>query len=212
MTVTDPFASLTDNDLLRSIWAALNRLEEAVGALVVAPVVNVDPPDLGDIVTAVTGLKPGPSAEEIARAIAEVLRFPTPEPDESLAKVALALEKLSNQLKGVGNSARGGGGGSVSVQPAANSNVSVVPASLATAVLVGANSARKGVMIHNVSNGTIYVKLGAGAASDSYSFLMDPDSFYEMPGLPVYTGPITGFWVGPEIDPLEGSAVVTELA
>jgi len=122
------------------------------------------------------------------------------------------LEKVSNQLKGLSGGTPRGGGGSVSVQRASNSNVSVVPATTSVVQLMGSNPARKGLMIHNISNGTIYVKLGPNAASDSYSFLMDPDAFYEMPGLPIFDGPITGFWVGPELETLEGSALVTELA
>lgn len=110
-------AQLTDNELLRSILAALDRIESGLAISLPAPVVNVDPPDLGDIVTAVTGLKPGPSAEEIARAIAEILRFPTPEPDESLARVADSLEKVSNQLRGMSSPVVGGG--SVNLTPEA---------------------------------------------------------------------------------------------
>lgn len=117
---------LTDNELLRSIWAALRRIEEGIGQplIVPAPVVEAPPPDLSDIVNAVMSLNgTGPSADEIARAIAESLRFPTPEPDESLEKVALALEKVSNQLKGIGNQQFGGGGGSVSLLPNQSVNV-----------------------------------------------------------------------------------------
>lgn len=208
-------ASLSERDYLQSIWVALVRLEEAFAALAItppAPIVEVAPPDLSDIVSAVLSLNgTGPSAEEIARAIAEVLRFPTPEPDESLARVADALEKVSNQLKGLGGTSARGGGGTVSVQVSVNSNVTVVPAVAGAVLVLGANPARKGLIIQNVSNGTLYVKLGPGAATDSFSFLMDPDSYYEMV-MPVFTGPITGYWVGPELEALEGNAVVTELA
>lgn len=112
---------LRDVDLLRSIWVALRRIETALAVglrhpELPAPVVTVIPPeiDLGAIVTAVTGLKPGPSAEEIARAIATVLTpsslgAASEDGVESLAAVARALEKLDFRLKGMGTQAFGGG-------------------------------------------------------------------------------------------------------
>ena len=119
--MTFAMQELTDNELLRSIWAALRRMEERLAEpLVGGPTVEVAPPDLTDIVTAVLSLNgTGPTAEDIARAIAESLHFPSPEPDESLAKVASALEKVSNQLKGINS--MGGGGGSVNLTPEASS-------------------------------------------------------------------------------------------
>lgn len=118
---------LRDVDLLRSIWVALRRIESALAAglslpELPIPLVTVSPPeiDLAEIVTAVSGLKPGPTAEEIALAIASVLSPPllgaaSEDGAEALAAVARALEKLDFRLKGMGTQAYGGG--SVSLMP-----------------------------------------------------------------------------------------------
>jgi hypothetical protein len=125
MTLAD--FKLTDNDYLKSIWVALKRIEEALVLLVPseplalpAPIVRVDAPDLTDIVTAVQGLggSQGPSASDIAEAIANVLRPPDSPPgsEEALAEVASAIKDLNFRLQGLGKQAYGGG--SVSLTPA----------------------------------------------------------------------------------------------
>lgn len=112
--------NLTAEMLLQSIWAALRRIETNM-ALPPAPLelptpqVHIGAPDLGEIVTAVTSLKPGPSAEEIAAAIAATLTTAPPNGAEALEQVARALEKLDFRLKGEGG--RAFGGGSVTIQP-----------------------------------------------------------------------------------------------
>lgn len=105
---------LTSEQLLQSIWAALRRIEDNMAlppAPLELPSINIAPPDLADVVTAVTSLKPGPTAEEIAAAIAGVLSPSVPQPDGSAAlqAVAAALEKLDFRLKGMGVQAYGGG-------------------------------------------------------------------------------------------------------
>jgi len=105
---------LTQEQYLQSIWAALRRIEDNMAlppAPLELPPINVAPPDLAGIVTAVTGLKSGPTADEIAAAIAGVLTPSVPQPDGSAAlrEVAAALEKLDFRLKGLGTQAYGGG-------------------------------------------------------------------------------------------------------
>lgn len=106
--------TLTQEEYLQSIWAALRRIEDNM-ALPPAPreppIINLAPPDLADVVTAVTSLKPGPTAEEIAAAIAGVLTPSVPQPDGSAAlqEVAAALKNLDFRLKGMGTQAYGGG-------------------------------------------------------------------------------------------------------
>lgn len=120
---------LTDNEVLRSIWAALRRIEDNL-ALPPAPlelpvpVVHVPAPDLADVVNAVTALQPGPSAEQIARALADVLApaLPASQGADALGEVARALEKLDFRLKGMGTQAYGGG--SVTLQPGQTVGVS----------------------------------------------------------------------------------------
>lgn len=117
-------SDLTDVQLLTSIWAALRRIEDNMALPpapleLPAPQVHVAPPDLADIVTAVTSLKPGPTAEEIARAIADVVGPPaaaTSDGSDALGQVARALENLDFRLKGMGVQAYGGG--SVHLEPA----------------------------------------------------------------------------------------------
>lgn len=108
--------NLTAEDLLQSIWAALRRIEDNMALPpapleLPAPTIHVAPPDLADIVTAVTSLKPGPTAEEIASAIASVLSAPSwpGTGQEALEAVAQALKNLDFRLKGMGTQAYGGG-------------------------------------------------------------------------------------------------------
>ncbi len=94
-----------------------DRLHEVLEALrsLPAPSVVVGPPDLSAIVTAVTSLKPGPTAAEIAAAIADVLR-PSPVGEDStpaLREVAEALRTLDFRMKGIGRQAYGGGAASI---------------------------------------------------------------------------------------------------
>src|SRR5262245_16582430 len=105
---------LTAEQILMSIWSALRRIETNLAlppAPLELPPITVAPPDLAEVVTAVTGLKPGPTAEEIAAAIAGVLNPSDPQPDgnAALQAVAAALEKLDFRLKGMGTQAYGGG-------------------------------------------------------------------------------------------------------
>lgn len=104
---------LSDNDYLKSIWSALRRLEVLLAAPATSatpPTIVVEPPDLSDIVTAVTGLRPSVTAEEIAQALGDVLHFPEPQnANAALTEVAEALKKLEFRMKGMGTQAYGGG-------------------------------------------------------------------------------------------------------
>jgi len=83
---------------------------EAIAGIQYGPII-VEPPDLSDIVTAVTSLKPGPTAAEIAAAIADVMRPDAPENDgaPALREVAEALRNLDFRMQGFGRQAYGGG-------------------------------------------------------------------------------------------------------
>lgn len=195
------------------------------------PVVHVEPPDLSAIVTAVTGLKPGADAEDIARAIAGVIAPNQPASEsgaEALSSVAAALEKLDFRLKGLGTQAYGGG--SVSLLPnqqvgisnwadmpevevtasTSGTGTSANVASSATSVtLLAANAARKGATIYNDSTSVLRVKLGATASATSFSVVLAAltsgiGGYYEVPAS--YTGIIDGIW-----DSANGAARVTEL-
>lgn len=118
--------ALTGEQFLASIWQALRRIETTLSAGLVVPelptpqvTVNTEPPDLSlllQAVQAVTNLHPGPSADEIARALASVLA-----PQAELAPVSElveALRLLNHRLQGLGGGvARASGGGAVTLSP-----------------------------------------------------------------------------------------------
>jgi hypothetical protein len=109
--------TLTREDYLQSIWAALRRIEDNLALPpapleLPAPQVTVLPAqiDLTDVVEAVNQLKPGVNADDIARALAAVLA-PQQVPVEvaGMADFNAAVKELSWRLKGVGAQAYGGG-------------------------------------------------------------------------------------------------------
>lgn len=164
------YDELTERDLLLSAWQTLRRIESGLAARmeIPAPQVNVAAPDLTDIVSAVTSLNgTGPTAEDIARAIADVIAPPqTASPDgaEALGQVARALEKLDFRLKGVGTQAYGGG--SVSLLP--NQSVAVanqlIPAAYDEIVLTYTGD--------NVT-GAVYKQAGATVATLTMTYVGD---------------------------------------
>jgi hypothetical protein len=77
-------------------------------------------------------------------------------------------------------------------------------ASSATVVtLAAANTARKMITIYNDSTATLYLKMGSGATSTSYTVEVEASGYYEMSG---YTGIYTGLWSS-----ASGYARVTEV-
>lgn len=101
---------LNDQDYYQSIYTVLRRIEDnmALPPAPIEPVINIEPPDLAAIVTAVTSLKPGPTADEIARAISGVLLPTVPSPPADMSAMVRALEALDFRLKGMGPSVYGG--------------------------------------------------------------------------------------------------------
>lgn len=85
------------------------------------------------------------------------------------------------------------GGGAVAV--AGTAAVTGVASSASTGQLLAANADRIGVLIHNNSTATLYLKYGqtASIASGGYSVAMEPGSYWEMPQ-PIYRGRIDGIW------------------
>ena len=218
MTVTE---ELTPEQWLRSIWKALGRIESMLAQPVTmpAPVVEVPPPDLTDIVTAVLSLNgTGPTAEDIARAIAESLHFPTPEPDGSLSAVVDKLDQMIPLLRGIGNQQFGGGGGTVHFAEsefpklaqafAASSSSTVVtvhPATVGTIELGTDSDTRVAMNVYNDDgSGVMYVKFGLGATTEDYSTILAPGDYWESSG-PRYKGPMTATW-----DTATGQARATE--
>lgn len=95
----------------------------------------------------------------------------------------------------------GGGGGGA---PAPFSSVTTVPASTSTVTLKAANASRNGVAVFNDSTSDIYIKLGAGASTTSFTVKGGVSFYYETPFN--YTGIITAVWSS-----ATGNARVTEV-
>lgn len=71
--------------------------------------------------------------------------------------------------------------------------------------LLASNTDRKGFSIHNDSTAILYVKLGSGASTSSFSFRITPQGYYES-GVLAYRGLISGIWASDA----SGAARITE--
>jgi hypothetical protein len=79
-------------------------------------------------------------------------------------------------------------------QPASGATTAVPQTVTNGTVLLAANAARIGATIYNnISNGFLYIKLGAGATPADWGVKIAPGYVYELP-FPAYTGQITGVW------------------
>lgn len=83
--------------------------------------------------------------------------------------------------------------GTVSTAPTrpANSTVSSVAVSTVVVTLAAANASREGLILYNESAQTVFVKLGSGATTTSYTVQLSRNSVFEL-GFPAYTGVVTG--------------------
>jgi len=208
---------LTTDQWLQSVWMALRRIEDNLAlppAPLELPPVRVEPPDLSAIVTAVQSLNgTGPTAEDIARAIKDVLA-PQAQPtgSEALGEVAEALKNLDFRLKGMGTQAYGGGSVSLTPQamtalsPTATSTVITRYPAQVTALTVGSNAdTRVAMTIYNETGSSVmYLKFGTAPTTSSYSARLGPGDYYES-APPRYSGPVTALWDG-----TNGAALVTE--
>lgn len=79
-----------------------------------------------------------------------------------------------------------------------------VPASLTTVTLSAADATRRGLAVFNNSSADIYIKMGAGASTSSFTFKGTTNSYFEVPFN--YTGIVTAVW-----GTASGSAEVTEV-
>ena len=79
-----------------------------------------------------------------------------------------------------------------------------VSASASVQTLLASNSNRYGATVYNDSSATLYLKLGSGASTSSFTLLMAANSYYEVPFH--YSGIITGLWSS-----ATGAARITEL-
>lgn len=71
-----------------------------------------------------------------------------------------------------------------------------VTAAVASTLLLAANTARLGVVVHNDSTADLYVKFGTAASVTSYVYKVPSQGHLVLPepGQPLYTGVIHGIW------------------
>ncbi len=94
----------------------------------------------------------------------------------------------------------------VTVRDAGNATsvITSVPGSITSVTVLASNSNRKGAAVYNDSNARLYLKLGATASTTSFTVLVFPNSYYELPAM--YTGIVDGIWAS-----ASGNARVTEI-
>jgi hypothetical protein len=90
-------------------------------------------------------------------------------------------------------------------QPLPNSVVTKVTASTSSILLSAPSKDRPWAAIYNnASSASLYLKLGENASNNSFTLIVSPQGYYEIPHK--YTGPISGSWSA-----VDGYAMVTEL-
>lgn len=94
--------------------------------------------------------------------------------------------------------------GFVTTNKAATSSVTSVAASATNTTLLASNANRIFASIYNESNKTAFIKLGTTASNTSYTILLMPNAYWEVPN--DYTGEIDAIWSS-----ANGNARVTEL-
>lgn len=86
-------------------------------------------------------------------------------------------------------------GAVVAGQPSSTSTVTNTAASASNVTLKAANTSRKALYIFNAGTSNLFVKLGATAtATTSFTMMIPPNGFWELPDDPIYTGIVDGIW------------------
>lgn len=86
------------------------------------------------------------------------------------------------------------------------SSVTSVAASASNVTLLASNASRRAATVFNDSaSANLYLKLGATASTTSFTTIIGPNGYYEVP-TPAYTGIIDGIW-----DAAVGNARITEV-
>lgn len=94
----------------------------------------------------------------------------------------------------------------VSVGGTATATLSNVSGSASSVSLLASNAARKGAVFYNDSTASLYLKFGTTASATSFTTLIPPSGYYELPTTVVYTGAIDGIWSA-----ANGAVRITEL-
>lgn len=95
----------------------------------------------------------------------------------------------------------------VSIGDAPTAAVTSVAASTSAVTVLASNTGRKGAMFFNDSSAAMYLKLGSGASTSSFTVKIAADGYYELPEGAVYTGAVTAVWAS-----ATGNVRVTELS
>ena len=93
-------------------------------------------------------------------------------------------------------------------QAASSSTVTNVAASATNVTLKASNASRKALYIFNAGTNNLFVKLGATATTTtSFTAMIAPNGFWELPDYQIYTGIVDGIWTATG----GNGALVTEL-
>lgn len=81
-----------------------------------------------------------------------------------------------------------------------------IGAAAATTVLAAANPFRRGLTVFNESTATLFLALAPTASLTAYTVQLVAGAYYELQGMPLYRGIVSGIWSA-----ATGAALVTEL-
>ena len=86
--------------------------------------------------------------------------------------------------------------GTVTANPAGatTATLSNVNDTNSSTTVLASNANRLGAMFFNDSTSSLYLKLGATASTTSFTVLIAPQGYYELPGPRIYTGIVDGIW------------------
>ena len=90
--------------------------------------------------------------------------------------------------------------------PVSVANVTSVAAATQSVTLLAVNASRRGLVIHNDSTATLWVKFGSAAFATSYTYELTAGAHLEL-SAGVFTGLICGIW-----ETADGYARITELS
>lgn len=76
----------------------------------------------------------------------------------------------------------------------ASATLANVTSSASNVTLLSSSATRLGATFYNDSTASLYLKFGATASSTSFTVLIPPSGYYELPGSHVYSGIIDGIW------------------
>lgn len=113
---------------------------------------------------------------------------------------ALVANQSTNvaQINGVaplmGAGPSGTGSHRTTIANFATATAANVTGSASSVTLLAAAAARAGATFYNDSTAILYLKFGATASTTSFTAILQPNDYYELPGPHIYSGVIDGIW------------------